>query len=223
MKTKSQHLASLLPRCEKDMLDGLVLRCQCSNMYCYLTTSQRPCTTSMEVSTSSKHGLGCQESLVCNYHPIHVQQFCCCYVFSGVASRSGTTNLLGKQSGLSRNMFGFELGHGDPYRVYGDGADSHRNQSFEAITLLPCLSGSSSTMDTRILVSIRNTVSTASSARTKISEVIAWSLCCLRPLHMCLWFLGVCIFIWQFLKIGLSYHCFIWVGFCMDKWIFCDI
>ena len=72
-----------------------------------------------------------------------------------------------------------------PYRVYGDGADSHRNQSFEAITLLPCLSGSSSTMDTRILVSIRNTVSTASSARTKISEVIAWSLCCLRPLHMC--------------------------------------
>ena len=97
-----------------------------------------------------------------------------------------------------------------PYRVYGDGADSHRNQSFEAITLLPCLSGSSSTMDTRILVSVRNTVSTASSARTKISEVIAWSLCCLRP-SLILSFFGAfmimhAIFKCPFFKIGLSYH-----------------
>ena len=62
------------PRCEKDMLDGLVPHCHCSNMYCYLTTLQRPCTTSMEVSTSSRHGLGCQEILVCNYKSIYVQQ-----------------------------------------------------------------------------------------------------------------------------------------------------
>jgi hypothetical protein len=37
-----------------------------------------------------------------------------CYFFLVVASGSGTTNFLEKQSGLSRNMFGFEFGHGDP-------------------------------------------------------------------------------------------------------------
>ena len=69
-----------------------------------------------------------------------------------------------------------------PYRVYGDGADSHRNQNFEAMTLLPVLASGSSTLDTRILVSVRNCQGTAASARTKISETIAWSLCAMRIL-----------------------------------------
>ena len=69
-----------------------------------------------------------------------------------------------------------------PYRIYGDGADSHRNQNFEAMTLLPLMCGSHSTMDSRLLLSVRNAGATASGARVLINEVIAWSLMALRIL-----------------------------------------
>lgn len=62
-----------------------------------------------------------------------------------------------------------------PLRVYGDGADAQSNQHFEMITVLPILSASSSTMDTRILVAVRNSDKTMDECRTKILEVVAWS------------------------------------------------
>ena len=71
-----------------------------------------------------------------------------------------------------------------PYRIYGDGADSHRNQNFEAMTILPLMCRSHSTMDSRILLSVRNAAGTASSARNLINEVISWSLIQLRSLDL---------------------------------------
>lgn len=73
-----------------------------------------------------------------------------------------------------------DLAKACPYRIYGDGADSHRNQNFEAMTMLPLMCGSHSTMDSRLLLSVRNAGATASGARVLINEVIAWSLMALR-------------------------------------------
>ena len=60
-----------------------------------------------------------------------------------------------------------------PLRVYGDGADAQ--QHFEIMTILPVLSASSSTLDSRILVSVRNSDKTTNEARYKILEVLSWS------------------------------------------------
>lgn len=62
-----------------------------------------------------------------------------------------------------------------PLRIYGDGADAQSNQHFEMITLLPVLSASSSTLDTRLLMAVRNSDKTMVECRTKILEVVAWS------------------------------------------------
>ena len=62
-----------------------------------------------------------------------------------------------------------------PLRVYGDGADSHRNQAFEMFSLLPLLGPKSSTLDTRVLLGVRNTVYTMNSCRDAILDVISWS------------------------------------------------
>ena len=82
-----------------------------------------------------------------------------------------------------------------PVRLYGDGADSKRNQNFELtlgrcrgfagsnrlrMSLLPCLAAGSSTLDTRLVLSVRSTMATEPSASHVINEVIAWSLECLR-------------------------------------------
>lgn len=60
-----------------------------------------------------------------------------------------------------------------PLRLYGDGADAQ--QHFEIMTVLPIMACGSSTLDTRLLCSVRNTDKTTADARTKINEVISWS------------------------------------------------
>jgi hypothetical protein len=65
-------------------------------------------------------------------------------------------------------------------RLYGDGADAQ--QHFELMSLLAVLGGSSSTLDSRLALSIRNSNRTSSEARTLICEVIAWSFDSLRTL-----------------------------------------
>ena len=67
-----------------------------------------------------------------------------------------------------------------PLRIYGDGADAQ--QHFEIFTLLPILGCSSSTLDSRILLTVRNTEKTAPEARRTILEIIAWSFEALRTL-----------------------------------------
>lgn len=67
-----------------------------------------------------------------------------------------------------------------PLRIYGDGADAQ--QHFEIFTLLPILGCSSSTLDSRILLNVRNTEKTAPEARRTILEIIAWSFEALRTL-----------------------------------------
>ena len=67
-----------------------------------------------------------------------------------------------------------------PLRVYGDGADVSRSQHFELISLLPVLTSASTTLDTRMAVSIRSTTVTEKSAVDAICSVIAWSFAALR-------------------------------------------
>lgn len=81
-----------------------------------------------------------------------------------------------------------------PYRLYGDGADSHRGQHFEICTILPVLGGGKSTYDTRLLLSVRNTVLTTDEARTMIHERIAWSCECLRPCVASKFYFGDAVF-----------------------------
>ena len=65
-----------------------------------------------------------------------------------------------------------------PMRIYGDGADAQ--QHFEIMTVLPLLTCSSSTMDSRILCSVRNCDKTTNEARRLILEVLVWSFQALR-------------------------------------------
>ena len=65
-----------------------------------------------------------------------------------------------------------------PLRVYGDGADAQ--QHFEVFTILPIMGCSSSTLDTRLLCSVRNTERTTNEARKRIVEILAWSFEALR-------------------------------------------
>ena len=68
-----------------------------------------------------------------------------------------------------------------PLRAYGDGAEAQ--QHFEILSILPLMSCSSATLDSRILVNVRNTTKTASSARRTNLEVLAWSFSALRGLQ----------------------------------------
>ena len=65
-------------------------------------------------------------------------------------------------------------------RLYGDGADAHRAQHFELMSLLAVIPGSSSTLDSRVPLSVRNTNKTASESRQVICSVLAWSFDALR-------------------------------------------
>ena len=65
-----------------------------------------------------------------------------------------------------------------PLRLYGDGADAQ--QHFEIFTMLPVLSTSSSTLDSRILLSVRNCDKTTVKAREDILQTLAWSFESLR-------------------------------------------
>ena len=67
-----------------------------------------------------------------------------------------------------------------PLRIYGDGADAQ--QHFEIMTILPVLSCSSSTLDSRVLCSVRNADKTTNQARKDILDVLAWSFESLRIL-----------------------------------------
>lgn len=67
-----------------------------------------------------------------------------------------------------------------PLRIYGDGADAQVH--FEMFTVLPVLSASSSTLDSRLLTCVRNTDRTTPQARQSILEVLAWSFKALRNL-----------------------------------------
>lgn len=67
-----------------------------------------------------------------------------------------------------------------PLRLYGDGADAQ--QHFEIMTILPVLASNHSTLDSRILCSVRNTYKTTTECRRQILEVLAWSFKALRPL-----------------------------------------
>lgn len=74
-----------------------------------------------------------------------------------------------------------------PLRIYGDGADAQ--QHFEIMTILPVLCCSSSTLDSRILCSVRNTSKTTNEARAHILQVLAWSFEALRVLDKWYYFL----------------------------------
>lgn len=65
-----------------------------------------------------------------------------------------------------------------PLRLYGDGANAQ--QHFEINTVLPVLACGHSTLDTRLLCSVRNTQKTTVKARTDILVVLAWSFEALR-------------------------------------------
>lgn len=67
-----------------------------------------------------------------------------------------------------------------PLRIYGDGADAQVH--FEMFTVLPVLSVSSSTLDSRLLTCVRNTDRTTAEARHSILVVLAWSFEALRNL-----------------------------------------
>lgn len=70
-------------------------------------------------------------------------------------------------------------------RIYGDGADAA--QKFEIMSILPVLCASSSTLDSRILCSVRNADKTTSEARDLVLKVMAWSFASLRiwDVHKC--------------------------------------
>ena len=67
-----------------------------------------------------------------------------------------------------------------PYRIYGDSADSRRNQNFELTSMIPLLSAGSSTMDTRLVLSVRSTTATSPRASHIVNEVLAWSFEAMR-------------------------------------------
>lgn len=69
-----------------------------------------------------------------------------------------------------------------PYRIYGDGADSKRNQHFELTSMLPCCASGSSTLDTRIVLSIRSTTGTSSESFQIVNRVLTWSFEAMRHL-----------------------------------------
>lgn len=69
-----------------------------------------------------------------------------------------------------------------PLRIYGDGAEAQ--QHFELMTILPVLASNHSTMDSRIVISVRNTQRTTAACRYRILEVLAWSFKALRLLVM---------------------------------------
>lgn len=69
-----------------------------------------------------------------------------------------------------------------PVRLYGDGADSTKNQKFEVTSLLPVLGLSGSTLDSRIMLACRNVGATTDQGRDAINTVITWSFKCLRSL-----------------------------------------
>ena len=64
-----------------------------------------------------------------------------------------------------------------PLRIYGDGADVNKSGTlhFELLSLLPTLTASSSTLDSRLLLAVRSTYHTDPSALHDLSAVIAWS------------------------------------------------
>ena len=65
-----------------------------------------------------------------------------------------------------------------PFRVYGDGAEAQ--QKFELLSMLPLMSASHATLDSRILLTVRNCEKTHAQARTDILEVVRWSIEALR-------------------------------------------
>eukprot|EP00434_Breviolum_minutum_P044970 symbB.v1.2.040227.t1/scaffold7085.1/size15199/2 len=68
------------------------------------------------------------------------------------------------------------LQHVVPFRIFGDGAESHRKHKFEILTLvLPVLTGRSATMDTHILLSCMSGTYCNSSSRLRILETLRWS------------------------------------------------
>ena len=74
------------------------------------------------------------------------------------------------------NLWGHEL----QVRLYGDGADAQ--QHFELMTMLAVVTSSSSTLDSRLVLSVRNTHRTTVECRDLINEVIAWSFESMRNL-----------------------------------------
>lgn len=82
---------------------------------------------------------------------------------------------------LSLSPNHFDISHFFPVRLYGDGAEAQ--QPFEIYTILSVMGESDSTLDSRLLTTTRNTLSTADTARDRILEVLAWSLeACRTPL-----------------------------------------
>ena len=69
-----------------------------------------------------------------------------------------------------------------PLRLYGDGADVSLSQHFEMMSVLPVLTSTSTTLDTRMVISVRSTTMTERSAVDAICSVVAWSFTALRPL-----------------------------------------
>ena len=67
-------------------------------------------------------------------------------------------------------------------RLYGDGADAQ--QHFELMSLLAVVTSSSSTLDSRIALSVRNCNRTTAESRQIICTVIAWSFHSLRYLDL---------------------------------------
>ena len=94
---------------------------------------------------------------------LYVQDFC-----FGNFNLSGTPKLLKSKDAKTCV----------PLRLYGDGANAQ--QHFEINTILPVLACGHSTLDTRLLCSVRNTQKTTVKARTDILVVLAWSFEALR-------------------------------------------
>lgn len=68
-----------------------------------------------------------------------------------------------------------------PLRIYGDGAEPAQGQHFEATTRVTVLLGSGkSTLDTRFLCAVRNTLATDDIAVLWIADVMRWSFDALR-------------------------------------------
>lgn len=84
---------------------------------------------------------------------------------------------LAQSLGIMAGEFVYHL----PLRIYGDGADARGRACFELYSILPVLSVSSSTLDSRLLVCVRNTA-TVTDTRQTICQILEWSFAALRNL-----------------------------------------
>ena len=101
------------------------------------------------------------------------------YIFTGVPGELEKYWLYNSDLAESLEIMADQFAHHVPLRLYGDGADARGRAHFELYSILPVLSCSGSTLDSRLLVCVRNT-NTTTHTRQTICQILAWSFSALR-------------------------------------------